>query len=287
MNIEIPCQTCGKLIIVLPSQVGRKKFCSRECSIESKKRPIRLTCRQCGKEFTKSASQADTVYCSPECYAAGRAHVSSDGMRTCTQCGQNYPATTEYFGRSATRFGLSGECKRCLGERGKEYRAINRERIRQGTNEYRAKNTERVRQWKRDSYLRNRENVILTTRKYRLAHPERQRRTAEEQRLKDAKRKRQLRTAEGSFSKQDVAQKYTDQDGRCFYCSCELATYHTDHYIPISKGGTNWPDNIVLACPQCNLAKGEMLPDDFIENYLPISLRLRTSNQTNERTSET
>ncbi|MBZ5623051.1 MAG: HNH endonuclease [Acidobacteriia bacterium] len=36
-----------------------------------------------------------------------------------------------------------------------------------------------------------------------------------------------------------------------------------DHYIPLSKGGTNFPDNIVLACWPCNNRKRAKLPSEF------------------------
>lgn len=44
-------------------------------------------------------------------------------------------------------------------------------------------------------------------------------------------------------------------DGLCFYCLLRPAAVF-DHRIPISKGGSNWPANIVGACKKCNLQKG-------------------------------
>jgi 5-methylcytosine-specific restriction endonuclease McrA len=57
------------------------------------------------------------------------------------------------------------------------------------------------------------------------------------------------------------------QNGLCFYCGVTLtpakATNHLptdasiDHVVPQHHGGTNSPDNMVVACCQCNGAKGD------------------------------
>lgn len=54
----------------------------------------------------------------------------------------------------------------------------------------------------------------------------------------------------------------------CAYCvrSCvECATI--DHLIPLSKGGDNRLENLVLACQECNRLKADKLPNEF---KLPI-----------------
>lgn len=40
-----------------------------------------------------------------------------------------------------------------------------------------------------------------------------------------------------------------------------------DHYIPISKGGSNAKENIRIACYRCNHLKGDMMPDEW-EQYM-------------------
>jgi 5-methylcytosine-specific restriction endonuclease McrA len=48
----------------------------------------------------------------------------------------------------------------------------------------------------------------------------------------------------------------------CQYCGHEHKTHQLtfDHVIPRSKGGTTSWDNIVAACRQCNMIKGNQLP---------------------------
>lgn len=47
------------------------------------------------------------------------------------------------------------------------------------------------------------------------------------------------------------------RDGqRCVYCGDTEGPFHYDHLWPVSRGGSNEPNNIVMACAPCNLAKG-------------------------------
>jgi hypothetical protein len=44
---------------------------------------------------------------------------------------------------------------------------------------------------------------------------------------------------------------------RCVYCGDEDGPFHFDHLWPVSKGGSDIPSNIVIACIPCNLSKGD------------------------------
>ena len=53
--------------------------------------------------------------------------------------------------------------------------------------------------------------------------------------------------------------KVLERDGfRCSYCgsSPQQTSLHVDHKIPVNEGGTNELDNLVSACAECNLGKG-------------------------------
>lgn len=85
--------------------------------------------------------------------------------------------------------------------------------------------------------------------------------------------------------KRAVAEKYGCKKGqslpvKCHYCdavglirwvakSSDHVGYvtfpllHLDHYIPASKGGETSVENIVLACPDCNLDKSDSLAEDW------------------------
>lgn len=63
---------------------------------------------------------------------------------------------------------------------------------------------------------------------------------------------------------------------KCFYCKRDMHTRPPsidgrvdslkktrDHYMPLSRGGTNSPDNIRFACYFCNSLKGDMAPQEW------------------------
>ena len=69
--------------------------------------------------------------------------------------------------------------------------------------------------------------------------------------------------AEGSHTANDLSAIHRAQKGRCAECHIKLTSYHADHIVPLSKGGTNWPRNIQLLCPTCNLRKGDFDPIEW------------------------
>jgi len=74
---------------------------------------------------------------------------------------------------------------------------------------------------------------------------------------------------EGEFSKADLGRKFADQHGKCAYCGCDVGGRHdgpwnVDHFIPLARGGSNWIENIVIACQFCNLSKGARMPWEFM-----------------------
>jgi endogenous inhibitor of DNA gyrase (YacG/DUF329 family) len=70
---EVPCPQCGKLSYRSQGQIGSGRiFCNRSCSDDYQRRNrVTKKCSYCGKEYTKSPSQAwDT--CSNECRGLAR-----------------------------------------------------------------------------------------------------------------------------------------------------------------------------------------------------------------------
>jgi 5-methylcytosine-specific restriction endonuclease McrA len=60
---------------------------------------------------------------------------------------------------------------------------------------------------------------------------------------------------------------YEHQSHQCFYCKGDLDEigWHLDHLVPVSKGGTNDPANIVLACRRCNNAKNDSTAQEYLD----------------------
>lgn len=77
------------------------------------------------------------------------------------------------------------------------------------------------------------------------------------------RRKARVKGAKGSFTMNDIRLKRDFQGGKCYYCQQDLVSEHIEHKIPISRGGTNWPANLALACQRCNLRKHNKTPAEF------------------------
>lgn len=66
-----------------------------------------------------------------------------------------------------------------------------------------------------------------------------------------------------------------DGGWKCHYCGVELPKFYDpdaaaeqrptiDHIVPVSRGGDDNPDNLVLACQSCNSSKGSQPYAEFI-----------------------
>jgi 5-methylcytosine-specific restriction endonuclease McrA len=60
-----------------------------------------------------------------------------------------------------------------------------------------------------------------------------------------------------------------DCSRRCVYCATPLTPEFAtlDHVLPVSRGGTHAPGNLVIACFRCNQLKGDALPLDFFMRH--------------------
>lgn len=64
---------------------------------------------------------------------------------------------------------------------------------------------------------------------------------------------------EPSYTKEDIACLRRLQNERCYYCGGTIrTTAQVEHLDPLAYGGSNGFNNIMLACPSCNTAKGTL-----------------------------
>jgi 5-methylcytosine-specific restriction endonuclease McrA len=83
-------------------------------------------------------------------------------------------------------------------------------------------------------------------------------------RVKIRSRRARVRGAAGHHTAEDVRIAIEVQQGRCFYCEGDVsAKYTVDHLIPLVRGGSDGPENIVIACPSCNFRKADKTPEEF------------------------
>lgn len=65
---------------------------------------------------------------------------------------------------------------------------------------------------------------------------------------------------------EDVKRIIEGQKYKCANCMCDVSKkYHVDHIMPIALGGTNWPSNLQILCPTCNMRKKAKHPIDWAQ----------------------
>lgn len=70
----------------------------------------------------------------------------------------------------------------------------------------------------------------------------------------------------GHTSDMDKVRIRLEQKDKCFYCSVDLNNQgELDHKTPVSRGGDNWPTNMVLSCRTCNRDKHSKTVKEFRE----------------------
>lgn len=69
-----------------------------------------------------------------------------------------------------------------------------------------------------------------------------------------------------SLSWEDLRRAIFRRDGyTCAYCGHRgtSATLEVDHRVPVSRGGTDDPENLTTACWECNREKGDMTAFEY------------------------
>lgn len=75
-----------------------------------------------------------------------------------------------------------------------------------------------------------------------------------------ATRKAKKLESGGRCTKSDIEKMEAAQKGRCWWCQKPYGRFHVDHRIPLAKGGTSNPNNLVLSCGPCNQRKNARMP---------------------------
>lgn len=80
-----------------------------------------------------------------------------------------------------------------------------------------------------------------------------------------ANRRSLERGADGKFTPDDIDRINKSQEFKCVYCGASTEEeFHIDHIHPISRGGTNWPDNLQILCRSCNCSKKDKTHEEFL-----------------------
>ena len=108
MPVIIKCECCQKEFETKQSQLGKKKFCSRECKHNHGR--VEITCLNCGKKTLKIGYRSDALFCDRQC----KTEYSSI-QHTCKKCGNKFTRGKSYKGSAEF---CSIECRRTEGCQG-------------------------------------------------------------------------------------------------------------------------------------------------------------------------
>lgn len=140
-------------------------------------------------------------------------------------------------------------------EIGKAYRAATKEAAALRSKAWHQANPEKVRAKSQRWYAANPEQAP----RWRKANPEAVRAIKQRRRAKE-------REAEGSHTADDIKRIGDAQKWRCHWCAKPTAkAYEIDHIQPLSRGGSNWPRNLCIACVPCNRSKHASDPVAFAQ----------------------
>lgn len=150
------------------------------------------------------------------------------------------------------------------------YRARHPELMRERDREYRRRAGEELLALRRARYRARRNALGAPPRQRRPNESEARRRYHKEWRDRNPHKVRALayirnarkRNAPGTCSSEQLAGRWELFGGLCWMCGKPATS--TDHVIPLSRGGSNWPANLRPACKPCNSFKRERMPWLFL-----------------------
>ena len=153
----------------------------------------------------------------------------------------------------------TGQCTACLKEWKKLWRGSNPDKAKAEIQRWREKSKERIAEAYREWILQNLDFNIKRCQQWREDNPEKH--------LASKSRRRALELhAEGAWAGSDIGDMRSRQGNRCYWCCVSLEGIPTevDHVVSLSAGGSNWPENLCLACRPCNRLKNQRMPLDFV-----------------------
>jgi hypothetical protein len=157
------------------------------------------------------------------------AEYLSRGLKTCTKCGKEKPF--DEFSKNGHDDGLRAYCKMCGSMLSKMWYTENLERALET----------------RHAYYADKDNAEI----FRAGAARRRQRI--EINMTDVDREL------------SVTYRKTIKNDPCFYCGEISDIMHDDHIVALVHGGTDHWWNLVRACARCNLRKGTMTAEVFME----------------------
>lgn len=157
-------------------------------------------------------------------------------------------------GHLVERFTSIAQCVECGNLNSKRWKAANPDRVLQYAKDWAADNPDKVRINARMRAQNNPEKNCQNVLRWQRENPEKVR-------AKGHNRRALEWGASGTHTASEVEALAEMQKHRCAYCCIPITPEyrHKDHFVPLSRGGSNDIGNIRLTCAPCNLRKGDSL----------------------------
>lgn len=227
---------------------------------------LRNNCKQC------RADNGECNYVKP----------APPGFQYCRKCNVLHPASLEYFYWDKTKNKFYSYCKPChylmtrswqkrnyefwMG-RNRNWMIAHPDKMKASNKKWCENNPER--------YAVIKAKGIADLRQREIDNPDWAKANSKKAK---ARRRARILNSPGSHTSADILlqrKAQTDKKGRlhCWWCGKIIKDedYHLDHVIPLSRGGSNGADNIVLSCPKCNLAKSAKNPQEFAGRLIQVT----------------
>ena len=116
----------------------------------------------------------------------------------------------------------------------------------------------------------NREKHLAAKRKWWANNPEKvraaqQARDFEKNKEYTRQYRERLKAADGQLTDEVWTGLLLAQTGLCSYCGDAMRAPEIDHRVPLSRGGSNHPENLHLVCGRCNRRKGARTHEEFLD----------------------
>jgi len=156
-----------------------------------------------------------------------------------------------------------GHTQEALG-RGRKYYERHRQEVLIRCHKYYEEHVQESRDYHHKYYTEHIQKALETSIRWTQSHPDEVR---EIRRRANYRRRINLAGADGSYTEDEFKQLCLEFNDRCAYCGRgldEVGLLTPDHVIPLSRGGSDYIQNILPACQSCNSSKGVKTFEEFL-----------------------
>jgi len=232
-------------------------------------------CTKCGEEKQLVEFSIDKrlkVGRKSQCKACQKQYYQANREKIAERKKQYEQANREKIAEQKKQYRQENREK--IAERNRQHYQENREKIAEQKKQYHQENREQILGQKKQYYQENREKLAEKNKQYYQANREK---IAEQQKqyyqqyyqenrekfkARSQKRRARKRNAAGNATAAEIQARFDYHGNQCYYCGCD-GKMTIEHRIPLSRGGTHWPANIVPACERCNKSKGVKTEKEF------------------------